>query len=138
MKKSLFSALFVMFALFTYAGTADYYIDDAAIESKLNDATQVSLTAVDGMSQVDFMNVTSVQAADPNGWVAFALCWVVGGIGIHRVYLGGKASLILIYFITCGGIFGIVPLVDWIVLLIGSINGDISQYVNNDSFFMWK
>lgn len=137
MKKSLLSAVFMMCALFMFAGTSDYYIDDAAVETKLNNATQVSLTAIDGMSQVDFMNVASVQAADPNPWVAFALAWVLGGIGVHRVYLGGKGSLILIYFITCGGIFGIVPLIDWIVLLVGAIKGDISEYVGSDKFFMW-
>ena len=84
------------------------------------------------------LNMASVQATDPNPWVAFALSWVLGGIGVHRVYLGGKGSLILIYFITCGGIFGIVPLIDWIVLLVGAIKGDISQFVNNDAFFMWN
>jgi hypothetical protein len=41
------------------------------------------------------------------------------------------------YILTCGGIFGIVPFVDWIVLLIGLVEDDISKYVNNPKFFMW-
>ena len=40
------------------------------------------------------------------------------------------------YILTCGGC-GIVATVDWIVLLIGLINNDISKYVNNPKFFMW-
>jgi hypothetical protein len=45
--------------------------------------------------------------------------------------------LIPAYIFTCFGIFGIVPLVDWIVLLIGLVNDDISKYEDNDKFFMW-
>jgi uncharacterized membrane protein len=40
------------------------------------------------------------------------------------------------YILTCGGIFGIVPLVDFIVLIINIDN--ISKYVNNPKFFMWN
>jgi TM2 domain-containing membrane protein YozV len=76
-------------------------------------------------------------ASNPNPWVSFALCWVVGGFGVHRHYMGTKSSMWAIYTFTCGGIFGIVTFVDWIVLLIGAIDGDISKYVNNNSFFMW-
>ena len=73
----------------------------------------------------------------PNPWAAFAICWVVGHFGIHRRYLGTKSSMWAIYTFTCGGIFGIVPMVDWVVLLIGAANNNIRPYVNNKNFFMW-
>jgi TM2 domain-containing membrane protein YozV len=138
MKKIFMLAAFMMVAAFVQAGSKDYYVNDAAVEETLSSAIQVELTTADFSQQLEMMNQASVQADNPNPWVAFALSWVLGGIGVHRVYLGGKGSLILIYFITCGGIFGIVPLIDWIVLLVGAIKGDISEFVNNDAFFMWN
>jgi len=42
-----------------------------------------------------------------------------------------------LYTFTCGGIFGIIPLVDWIMLLIGIIENNIGSYENNTNFIMW-
>ena len=123
--------------MFAVAGfsSSKYTIDDNQVENLMEQSVQVNFTL--SQEQVDgILGTTSIQA-EPNAWVAFALSWVIGWTGIHRVYLGGKGSLILIYIVTCGGIFGIVPLIDWIVLLVGAIKGDISQFVGNDKFFMW-
>ena len=134
MKKSLLLVVAMMFAVAGFSNSK-YTIDDNQVESLMEQSVQVNFTL--SQEQVDgILGTTSIQA-EPNAWVAFALSWVIGWTGIHRVYLGGKGSLILIYIITCGGIFGIVPLIDWIVLLVGAIKGDISQFVGNDKFFMW-
>jgi TM2 domain-containing membrane protein YozV len=136
MKKILIMFFVVCVAFTSQAASSDYYIDDNQVETVLEESVQVTFNA--GEIQFEnMMNASSVQASDPNPWVAFALAWVVGALGVHRVYLGGRGILILFYIITCFGIFGIVPLVDWVVLLVGAINDDISKYVNNDSFFMW-
>lgn len=50
-----------------------------------------------------------------NKWVAFALCFFLGGIGAHRFYEGRIGSGIL-YLFTCG-LFGIGWLCDLIALL---------------------
>lgn len=135
--KKLFILFFAVCAVFvTQAESSDYFVNDAEVEQVLEESVQVTFSATE-IQLNSVLNASSVQATDPNPWVAFALAWVVGAFGIHRVYLGGKGMLIVLYIITCFGIFGVVPLVDWIVLLVGAINGDISQYVNNDSFFMW-
>lgn len=65
-----------------------------------------------------------------DGIIAAVICFFIGWLGIHRVYLGGKGSLILLYLITFGGIFGLLPLIDFIRLLIG----DVGHYTNNDDF----
>jgi len=67
---------------------------------------------------------------DHNSVVAILLAFFLGGLGIHRVYLGGKPILILFYIITFGGIFGILPLIDFIRLIIGHMD----HYENNNSF----
>lgn len=68
---------------------------------------------------------------DHSAAVAIILALFLGGLGIHRVYLGGRGILILLYIITLGGIFGILPLIDFIRLIIG----DMEHYEDNDSFF---
>lgn len=115
-----------------------YFIDDAAVEATFNAAVMAPVAA-------DFINhalpnipaETTAKLSSKNGWVAFALAFIVGGLGIHRFYLGTKTFTGIGYILTCGGIFGVVPFVDWILLLVGAINNDISKYEDNSKFFMW-
>lgn len=111
-----------------------YRVDDQAVESALAVATPGQFHFSDAGAMLNPLGTNAVMA-EKNALVAILLDFFLGGIAIHRVYLGGKPILILGYFITCGGIFGIVPLVDLIVLAINF--DDISQYVGNNKFFMW-
>lgn len=51
-------------------------------------------------------------------WVALLLCIFLGGIGVHRFYVG-KIGTGIIYLLT-GGVFGIGWLVDIIMIACGS------------------
>jgi len=62
--------------------------------------------------------------------VAILLAFFIGWTGLHRVYLGGRPILILFYIITFGGIFGLIPLIDFIRLIIGHM----AHYEGNDKF----
>ncbi len=53
-----------------------------------------------------------------NRWIAFALCFILGVIGIHRFYVG-KTGTGILYLFTCG-LFGIGWLVDLILIACGS------------------
>jgi TM2 domain-containing membrane protein YozV len=77
----------------------------------------------------------TLAAAEKDAIVAIVLDFFLGGFGVHRFYLGTEVMTGVGYILTCGGIFGIVPLVDFVVLIID--NKDISKYVNNPKFFMW-
>ncbi|HEY8402062.1 MAG TPA: TM2 domain-containing protein [Cytophagaceae bacterium] len=119
----------------TFASSNQYTIDDEAVENLFESSVQIY--SLDGINETQSTQFVTATLAEKNGWVAVVLDLLVGGLAIHRVYLGGTPALIPAYFFTCGGIFGIVPLVDLVVLIIGAANDDIDKYVDNDKFFMW-
>ncbi|MES2656854.1 MAG: TM2 domain-containing protein [Bacteroidota bacterium] len=139
MKKflSIVSVLAVMVIAGTSSAKAEsYVINDEAVEA-------VFAAAVAAPISVDYINaaptVPTEQAkvtGGKNPWVAFALAFVVGYLGVHRFYLGTAVLTGVGYILTCGG-FGIVAFVDWIVLLVGAIEKDIDKYEDNTKFFMW-
>ena len=124
----------------TFAANDAYTVDDNAIEQAFAQAAEVNVAEAQLFAD-DMLGMQTVasfeNASYANPWGAFAICWFLGGFGIHRHYMGTSKPMWLYYTLTCGGIFGVVTTVDWVVLLIGAIQGDISQYCNNDSFFMW-
>ncbi|QSE95992.1 NINE protein [Fulvivirga lutea] len=135
MKKVLLLTMLMAFiaSANSFASANKYKVDEAAIDQVF----ESSINVVSAESDINMMDITSVKAAndDKNVWVALLLDWVLGGLAIHRVYLGGRPVLIVGYLLTCGGIFGLLPLGDFIALLINM--KDISKYVDNDAFIMW-
>lgn len=51
--------------------------------------------------------------------IALLLCLLVGGLGIHRFYVG-KVGTGVLTIVTLGGFFGIWPLIDLIMIITGS------------------
>jgi len=134
--------LFILFAGVLFAKTASatsYSVDEQAVDQLFKNAVETSMIST---SSNEFSTVASnfgttlVPSKDKDAVVAIVLDFFLGGLGIHRFYLGTKPLTGIGYILTCGGIFGIVPLVDFIVLIID--NDDISPYVNNPKFFMWN
>jgi hypothetical protein len=62
-------------------------------------------------------------------------CWILGvGVGLHRIYLGSKPILPVFYALTLGGVMGIIPIIDLIVII---STKDIRKYVKNNQILMW-
>jgi TM2 domain-containing membrane protein YozV len=74
------------------------------------------------------------QVRDKNRAVAIALAILTGPLGGHRLYLGTKPIVPVVYALTLGGGFFILPFIDIVVLLFSK---DISRFENNDKIFMW-
>lgn len=142
MKKILLLAVATLALTFNSFATNDpYVLNDNNFEQMYAQAEEMTVadlntTFSDSYGMSSNMDYTA-QLSGKNPWASFALCWVLGGLGIHRHYMGTAGWMWAAYLFTFGGIFGIVPFVDWIVLLIGAIENDISSYVGNTKFFMW-
>ena|SRR6218665_2599609 len=57
-----------------------------------------------------------------------------GIVGLHRIYLGSAPYVPVAYIGSLGGVFGILPFIDFCVLL---LDKDIDRYINNKKIFMW-
>lgn len=139
MKK--FTMVFALLALIfsaTQVQATNYRVDEAQVDAMFDAADQQEVTSVMNLDLDDFSNAQGtdqvLKRKDPI--IAFVLCWFVGYLGVHRMYLG-TATMTWVGYILTGGGCGIVVTVDWVLLLIGMINDDIRQYVNNTKFFMW-
>ncbi len=141
MKKFLTTLTLVFVTASLTFAAGKYQVNDEALDNMFNAATEISYTdmAENGnMFNTDFSDnngLASFRGGD-SPILAFVLCWFLGYLGIHRLYLGTKGIVIVGYILT-GGRCGIIVTVDWIMLLVATINGDASKYVDNPAFIMW-
>jgi TM2 domain-containing membrane protein YozV len=144
MKKALLlSCVLGLFSLTSFAGTGQYKLDDASVDALFEQSTDVTASMMTGAADLSFTSFAKPEASsnaivmsDKSPITAFLLAFFLGFLGIHRFYLGTKTMTGVGYILTCGGL-GVVAFVDWILLLIGTINDDIDKYVDNPKFFMW-
>lgn len=66
---------------------------------------------------------------------AVLLAVFLGHFGVHRIYLGTKENVPVIYSLTLGGGLGLLPLFDIIAIL---STKDLDQFVDNNKIFMWS
>lgn len=130
--KKFFAVIVALFAVVAVANAANYSVDEASIDALFTEAVMEAPAA-------PVAPATPALQSDPAivNVVALVLDWIgLGGIGIHRLILGTKPINCLWYFLTIGGIFGIIPLVDGIMLIVDLIQGSAS-YFDNPAFIMW-
>jgi hypothetical protein len=135
---------FVLVAILMSAGTLlandSYKLNDEKVDGLFSAATETSMSVMDVNLMGTDMAVNTVAGSESTGKVIIAVVvdWFVGGFGIHRYVLGTKGSMWAIYTFTVCGIFGIVPFVDfWVLLIDGAILGHGDKYMDNNKFFMW-
>jgi TM2 domain-containing membrane protein YozV len=143
MKKALFLFLICSSSLCTFAATgSQYVIDDQKVEQLFTNSVDASMSMLSNKNslltasgQFNFSGAARMGSNDKSLALALVLDFFLGGLGIHRLYLGTATMTWVGYILSCGGIFGIVPFVDFIVLIVH--NDDISQYIDNTRYFMW-
>lgn len=57
-----------------------------------------------------------------------------GMVGLHRIYLGTKPHVPVVYIATFGGVLGILPLIDFFAI---TCDKNFDQYRDNGKIFMW-
>ncbi len=57
-----------------------------------------------------------------------------GIIGLHRIYLGSKPYVPLAYIASLGGELGIIPFIDFVILL---STKDVTKFQDNPNLIMW-
>lgn len=94
---------------------------------------QISLTPSDSTIQKKTSSTKTIRKKK----IISALCafpFPLGFVGAHRVMLGTKPWVPIVYVATFGGCFGLLPLIDFCVIVFSK---DIEQYENNPNIFMW-
>lgn len=142
MKKILSLAFGLVLAMATNYAAESYRLNDASVDAMFDQATEISATNIAAIATESTAATTNtasfVQNDDNKVIIAFVVCWLVGEFGVHRYVLGTKSNMWLIYTCTVCGIFGIVPTVDfWVLLIDGIILKHGDKYMNNQNFFMW-
>ena len=66
---------------------------------------------------------------------AVLLAIFLGHFGVHRIYLGTSPNVPVVYTLTLGGGFGLLPLCDIVAIL---TTQDLEKYANNNKVFMWS
>lgn len=57
-----------------------------------------------------------------------------GIVGLHRIYMGTSPHVPVVYIGTLGGIFGILPFIDFCVIV---LDKNIDRYIENKQVLMW-
>ena len=129
--KKFFAAIVALLAVAAVANAAEYSVDEAAIDALFTEAV------VEAPAEMMTPMVSLGGDAATTNLIALVVDYVgLGLIGIHRLILGTEPINCLWYFLTFGGIFGIIPLVDGIMLIIDLIQGG-ATYLDNPAFIMW-
>ncbi|MBQ7195557.1 MAG: TM2 domain-containing protein [Bacteroidales bacterium] len=129
MKKILAVAV-AIFAFVAVASAANYSVDESSIDALFTEAVAEASTSASA-------SASAGMDAQTRNIVALVVDMLgPGALGIHRLILGTNPINCLWYFLTVGGIFGIIPLVDWIMILLDLVNGSAS-YLDNPAFIMW-
>lgn len=76
-------------------------------------------------------------AGENNKAVAAVLAFPIFGIiGLHRIYLGTKPYVPVVYIATLGGCAGVLPLIDFFAILFANKEA-FAHYKENPKVFMW-
>ena len=103
-------------------------VDRELIELKQNDVSGKNPNPILKLFRKKQKNNRKITAA------LLAFPFPFGIVGLHRIYLGTKPYVPIAYIATLGGVFGILPLIDFCAIL---LDKDFANFENNGKVLMW-
>jgi hypothetical protein len=134
-----FTFLFFLFLpFFSFANDIDY--DTLKRDSSVN-STDLMNIHVDHVIQTNwkyrFVEQLKKKAGENDKVVAAILAFPLFGIiGLHRIYLGTKPYVPVVYIATLGGCAGVLPLIDFFAIIFAN-KETFDCYKENPKVFMW-
>jgi len=124
--------IFVSFILLLLSGSVSAKSSNFSVERNgLNIEAELALFGVD----LNELDLGTAYKKEDEKLISILLAVALGPFGGHRLYLGTKPHVPVVYTLTLGGGFGILPLIDIFHLLFAK---DLSPYRNNGNIFMWR
>ena len=117
------------------ASAASYTIDEQSIDAMIEMAEEVSPAAMEAQGATD-VTIHLGNGAQPIVAFLLSIFPVTGWLAIHRMYMGTSVLAVILNIVTGAG-FGVVYVIDWVMLLIGVLDNNIGQYCNNGRWWMW-
>ena len=128
---------------FTYQGKGNIffsnYISPDSVEFIAEETSIIPLSLVDS-NGIAIMSDSLTSSGHKNRKLIaalFAFPLPFGIFGGHRLYFGTKPYMPFVYIATLGGCFGILPLIDFIAILV-SDKESFEKFNNNPRVFMWS
>lgn len=132
MKKICFLLFFISSLYFSASGEINspvtYYTTQAPACKVAAKTTLQSYCTIEGSKDTVVHRKHRLIAA------ILAFPFPFGVFGLHRMYLGTSVGVPFCYIATLGGAFGILPFVDFVLILLCK---DVNAYAHNPHIFMW-
>jgi len=100
---------------------------------QLDSIGEVELILLDSI-QSQFTEGDSIKKRNKFIAAILAFPYPFGMFGLHRMYLGVNPIIPILYIVTIGGLVGIVPFIDMMVLLLSK---DTKPFRKNSKILMW-
>ncbi|MCC6690314.1 MAG: hypothetical protein IT235_02160 [Bacteroidia bacterium] len=135
-KKIIFWGLFFLFAKIN-AGTVPCFENSCENENAILISEWDNFASVVDQNKPNrILHQLKIRLGNPKKIVAAIMAFPLpfGIVGMHRIYLGTEPYVPLVYIATVGGCFGILPMIDFFVIVFDK-NPD--RFMNNPRIFMW-
>lgn len=133
--KKVILCLIAVLGLGIAASAANYTIDEQSIDAMIEMAEEVTPAAMEAQGATD-VTIHLGNGAQPIVAFLLSIFPVTSWLAIHRMYMGTSILAVILNIVTGAG-FGVVYVVDWVMLLIGVLDNNIGQYCNNGRWWMW-
>lgn len=128
---------FIVFSLLVFLNTALVFSNESTkvFYFGVNKAKQQTIEFT-FLNNENMLEAESTAIAQPKAQKlkAVLLALFLGHFGVHRIYLGTEANVPVVYSLTLGGGFGLLPLLDIIAILSSK---DLSEFSGNSHVIMW-